>query len=45
VPPSLGTPPAAEPDTVDHPAEREVARWTRCTTVVDPPTTLAGAGR
>ena len=25
-----------DPDEIDHPGEREVTRWTRCTTVVDP---------
>ncbi|GLX00937.1 PLP-dependent cysteine synthase family protein [Microtetraspora sp. NBRC 16547] len=28
--------PAEHPDEISHPAEREVARWTRCSTVVDP---------
>lgn len=28
--------PPEEPDEIVHPAEREVARWTRCTTVIDP---------
>ncbi|GAB2920400.1 PLP-dependent cysteine synthase family protein [Streptomyces mayteni] len=37
----LDSPPAAEPETVARPDEREVTRWTRCTTVVDP---LATAG-
>lgn len=32
----LDQPPAPEPDTMGHPGEREVARWTRCTSVVDP---------
>ncbi|MFI0816301.1 PLP-dependent cysteine synthase family protein [Streptomyces sp. NPDC021098] len=32
----LDQPPAAEPETMGHPGEREVARWTRCTSVVDP---------
>ncbi|MEU8108348.1 PLP-dependent cysteine synthase family protein [Nonomuraea muscovyensis] len=31
----VGTP-EADPDVVDHPAEREVTRWTRCATVLDP---------
>ena len=32
----LDRPPAPEPDRIDHPRQREVTRWTRCTTVVDP---------
>ncbi|MFP8961967.1 PLP-dependent cysteine synthase family protein [Streptomyces nanhaiensis] len=32
----LGAAPAEEPDEIGHPREREVDRWTRCTTVVDP---------
>ncbi|HEU5159257.1 MAG TPA: PLP-dependent cysteine synthase family protein [Streptosporangiaceae bacterium] len=32
----LQTVPAAEPDEITHPGEREVDRWTRCATVVDP---------
>jgi cysteine synthase len=32
----LGAPPPDDPDEVAHPREREVTRWTRCTTVVDP---------
>ncbi|SFQ60369.1 cysteine synthase A [Amycolatopsis arida] len=32
----LGAGPAAEPDTIDRPDEREVRRWTRCATVLDP---------
>ncbi|SFB56782.1 cysteine synthase A [Amycolatopsis marina] len=28
--------PPAEPERIAHPADREVQRWTRCTTVVDP---------
>ncbi|MBW0108067.1 PLP-dependent cysteine synthase family protein [Pseudonocardia sp. KRD-182] len=32
----LGAAPATEPDELDHPAERDVTRWTRCTTVLDP---------
>ncbi|MGV9327721.1 PLP-dependent cysteine synthase family protein [Streptosporangium sandarakinum] len=32
----LGVPPAADPEEIGHPAEREPVRWTRCTTVVDP---------
>ncbi|GAA0482341.1 PLP-dependent cysteine synthase family protein [Streptomyces sp. NPDC046215] len=31
-----GAPPAAEPDEVARPDEREITRWTRCATVVDP---------
>ncbi|WP_246235268.1 PLP-dependent cysteine synthase family protein [Streptomyces boluensis] len=34
----LDAPPATEPDLLEHPDEREVTRWTRCTTVVDPRT-------
>jgi cysteine synthase A len=34
----LGLRPAREPDPLEHPAQREVERWTRCTTVVDPRT-------
>jgi cysteine synthase len=34
----LGLRPAREPDPLEHPAHREVERWTRCTTVVDPRT-------
>ncbi|MFI7679486.1 PLP-dependent cysteine synthase family protein [Actinophytocola sp. NPDC049390] len=41
----LETATADEPDTIDHPGEREVLRWTRCTTVVDPLTALTGATR
>ncbi|MFD7340323.1 PLP-dependent cysteine synthase family protein [Streptomyces violascens] len=37
----LGTPPAAEPEIVGRLDEKEVTRWTRCTTVLDP-LTLAG---
>ncbi|MEV4471297.1 PLP-dependent cysteine synthase family protein [Nonomuraea sp. NPDC049504] len=37
----LGHMPAPEPDDIIHPAEAEVTRWTRCTTVVSP----ARAGR
>lgn len=29
-------PPTSDPDRIGHPAEREVSRWTRCTTVADP---------
>ncbi|WP_281197064.1 PLP-dependent cysteine synthase family protein [Microtetraspora niveoalba] len=32
----LGVVPADHPDEISHPAEREVTRWTRCATVVDP---------
>jgi S-sulfo-L-cysteine synthase (3-phospho-L-serine-dependent) len=32
----LAGPPASEPDEIGHPMERDVTRWTRCTTVVDP---------
>ncbi|MFF4319121.1 PLP-dependent cysteine synthase family protein [Streptomyces sp. NPDC001568] len=32
----LDAPPAAEPDTIARPDEREVTRWTRCANVVDP---------
>jgi S-sulfo-L-cysteine synthase (3-phospho-L-serine-dependent) len=28
--------PAEEPETISHPHEREVLRWTRCSTVMDP---------
>lgn len=28
--------PARDPDHLEHPADRVVSRWTRCTTVVDP---------
>jgi cysteine synthase A len=38
----LGVPPAAEPDEIAHPGDKEVSRWTRCREVVDP---LAAAGR
>jgi cysteine synthase A len=38
----FGHPPAIDPDRIDHPAERDVHRWTRCTTVVDP-TAATGA--
>ncbi|MCX9193097.1 pyridoxal-5'-phosphate-dependent protein subunit beta [Carbonactinospora thermoautotrophica] len=34
--------PARDPDLIKHPREREVTRWTRCETVVDP---LAGQAR
>jgi cysteine synthase A len=32
----LDTDPPVEPDTIDHPAQRIVRSWTRCTRVVDP---------
>ncbi|MFE7719251.1 PLP-dependent cysteine synthase family protein [Nocardia rhizosphaerihabitans] len=32
----LTGPPAPDPDTIAHPAERVVESWTRCTTVLDP---------
>ncbi|MEU5777922.1 PLP-dependent cysteine synthase family protein [Streptomyces venezuelae] len=32
----LEGPPAADPDTLDSPDEKEVSRWTRCATVRDP---------
>ncbi|WP_200304088.1 PLP-dependent cysteine synthase family protein [Streptomyces adelaidensis] len=32
----LDGPPAPEPDVIGRPDEKEVARWTRCTDVVDP---------
>ncbi|RJQ78765.1 PLP-dependent cysteine synthase family protein [Pseudonocardiaceae bacterium YIM PH 21723] len=32
----LGRPPAAGPQDLAHPAEREVDAWTRCATVIDP---------
>lgn len=32
----LGRPAALSPEEIDHPAQREVVGWTRCTTVVDP---------
>lgn len=32
----LGVVPAEEPDEIAHPAEREVARWTRCADVTTP---------
>lgn len=32
----LGVPPATDPDEIAHPAERELTRWTRCATVLDP---------
>lgn len=38
-------PPPVEPDTVAHPAEQVVRRWTRCRTVVDPSPGTAAAAR
>ncbi|MFI9201571.1 PLP-dependent cysteine synthase family protein [Streptomyces sp. NPDC053048] len=35
----LEGPPPVEPEVVGRPDEKEVTRWTRCTTVVDPVTT------
>ena len=32
----LDRPPAAEPQEINHPLDREAVRWSRCTTVVDP---------
>jgi cysteine synthase A len=32
----LDRPPARHPDRIDHPRQREVTCWTRCTTVLDP---------
>ena len=32
----LDHPPTRDPDRIDHPRQREVTRWTRCTNVVDP---------
>ena len=32
----LDSPPAPEPEVIGRPDEKEVTRWTRCTTVVDP---------
>ncbi|SEM29788.1 PLP-dependent cysteine synthase family protein [Nonomuraea pusilla] len=37
--------PADEPDVLEHPGEREVLRWTRCRTVVDPLIATPAAGR
>ncbi|WP_031164992.1 PLP-dependent cysteine synthase family protein [Streptosporangium roseum] len=34
----LGSPVPTAPEVIDHPAERELTRWTRCATVVDPAT-------
>ncbi|MGH8905967.1 MAG: PLP-dependent cysteine synthase family protein [Egibacteraceae bacterium] len=36
--------PAQDPERIEHPREREVTRWTRCTTVVDPLSEPALAG-
>ncbi|MGA4845318.1 PLP-dependent cysteine synthase family protein [Streptomyces sp. G5(2025)] len=38
----LGRPPAAEPDEIARPDDKEVTRWTRCADVVDPLTLAAG---
>jgi S-sulfo-L-cysteine synthase (3-phospho-L-serine-dependent) len=35
------SPPAPEPEVIGRPDEKEVTRWTRCTTVVDPLTLTA----
>lgn len=32
----LGRRPAREPDVLVHPAQRDVTRWTRCSSVIDP---------
>ncbi|MER5324481.1 PLP-dependent cysteine synthase family protein [Streptosporangium roseum] len=32
----LGSPVTTDPEVIDHPAERELTRWTRCATVVAP---------
>ncbi|KUO16239.1 PLP-dependent cysteine synthase family protein [Streptomyces dysideae] len=37
----LGHLPQDEPDLIDHPSDRTVTRWTRCTRIIDP---LAGGG-
>jgi cysteine synthase len=34
----LDRPPAQHPDRIEHPQHREVTRWTRCTTIIDPTT-------
>ncbi|MER6997969.1 PLP-dependent cysteine synthase family protein [Streptomyces sp. NPDC000410] len=39
----LDSPPAPEPDLIGRLDEKEVTRWTRCTTVVDPLTLVAGS--
>jgi cysteine synthase A len=47
----LGSPAATTPEEIDHPAERELTRWTRCATVIDPiadlrrPSVPEGTGR
>ena len=38
----LGQAPADAPDEISHPGEREVTRWTRCRTVIDPLTWIEG---
>ncbi|AJC61319.1 cysteine synthase A [Streptomyces sp. 769] len=38
----LDAPPAAAPEVIGRPDEKEVTRWTRCTTVVDPLSLRAG---
>ncbi|MGW4248725.1 pyridoxal-5'-phosphate-dependent protein subunit beta, partial [Nocardia sp. NPDC004722] len=35
--------PPAAPDVIGHPRERQVSRWTRCTTVIDPRIPAAAA--
>ncbi|MCX4920009.1 PLP-dependent cysteine synthase family protein [Streptomyces sp. NBC_00687] len=40
----LGHIPAEDPDTIDHPADRTVTRWTRCSRIIDPLTTDAAGG-
>jgi S-sulfo-L-cysteine synthase (3-phospho-L-serine-dependent) len=37
----LGQPPSDEPDEISHPSERDVDRWTRCASVINP---LGSAG-
>jgi cysteine synthase len=34
----LDRPPARRPDSIGHPQQCEVTRWTRCTTIIDPTT-------
>ncbi|MFI5498330.1 PLP-dependent cysteine synthase family protein [Nocardia asteroides] len=41
----LSGPPATEPATIGHPAERVVESWTRCATVVDPRAAASDAHR
>lgn len=41
----LAAEPAGEPNEIGHPAEREVTRWTRCTTVANPLTWIGGSDR